>query len=82
MPKVPHSALSPEALGGLIEEFVSREGTDYGGPVATLEEKVAQVQRQLERGEAIVFFDPTTETCNIVPVREGKVPTPEPKDEA
>ena len=27
---VPHTELSPEALQGVIEAFVLREGTDYG----------------------------------------------------
>jgi len=28
--KVPYNQLSPEALQGVIEEFVTRDGTDYG----------------------------------------------------
>jgi uncharacterized protein YheU (UPF0270 family) len=65
--EVPMSALSPAALRGLVEEFVSRDGTDYGRIERTLEEKVGDVMRQLQRGEARILFDPDARTTQIVP---------------
>jgi hypothetical protein len=62
---IPHSELSADALRGVIESFVLREGTDYGEKDFSLEQKVAHVMRQLERGEARVMFDPNTETVDI-----------------
>ena len=67
--EVPLDALSHAALAAVIESFVNREGTDYGARERSLEEKVADVRRQLERGEAQIVFDPNTESINIVPVR-------------
>ncbi len=67
---VPMDSLSDAALRALIESFVNREGTDYGLEERSLEEKVADVRRQLERGEACIVFDPKTESVNIVPERE------------
>jgi len=67
--EVPLSALSEMALVALVEAFVGREGTDYGRHERSLEEKVADVRRQLERGEARIVFDPETESVNVVPVR-------------
>jgi len=64
---VPPEALSAEALLGLIEAFITREGTDYGEVEWSLADKVQQVRRLLERGEALIVFDPLTETCTIVP---------------
>lgn len=58
--------LSPEALRGLVEEFVSRDGTDYGAVERSLEEKVRDVLGQLERGESRIVFDSETETANVV----------------
>jgi len=58
--------LSPQALRGLLEEFVTRDGTDYGAIERGLEEKIAQVMAQLRAGEARIVFDPATETANIV----------------
>jgi uncharacterized protein YheU (UPF0270 family) len=65
---VPHTALSPEALRGVVESFVLREGTDYGQRDVAFETKVAQVIRQLERGEARIMFDPVTQSVQIVTV--------------
>jgi uncharacterized protein len=65
---IPHTELSPEALAGVVESFVLREGTDYGEREYSLEEKVAHVLRQLERGEARIHFDAHTETIDIVRV--------------
>ena len=66
---MPLESLSDAALRALIESFVGREGTDYGLEERSLEQKVADVRRQLERGEARIVFDPKTESVNIVPER-------------
>ena len=63
---VPHTELTPEALVGVIESFVLREGTDYGERAVPHETKVLQVRRQLERREAEILFDPQTESIHIV----------------
>jgi uncharacterized protein YheU (UPF0270 family) len=64
--EVPHTALSVDALRGVLENFVLREGTEYGEHDFTLEQKVAQVLAQLERGDARVMFDPETQSVTIV----------------
>ena len=71
---VPHSELSVEALRGVIEAFVLREGTEYGAHDVPLDSKVAQVLCQLERGEARILFDPVTESIDVVlvPQRERR----------
>jgi uncharacterized protein YheU (UPF0270 family) len=62
--------LSPEALRGLVEEFVTRDGTDYGAVERSVEEKIADVIAQLSSGEARLVFDPETETANIAVTRD------------
>jgi uncharacterized protein len=69
---VPHSELSPDALTGVIESFVLREGTDYGERDVSFDTKVAQVRRQLERREAEIVFDPNTESIGIVVRQPGR----------
>jgi uncharacterized protein YheU (UPF0270 family) len=64
---VPHRELSSEALRGVVESFVLREGTDYGERESSFESKIADVMLQLERGEAEIVFDPVTESIGIVP---------------
>ena len=63
---VPHRELSAEALRSVLESFVLREGTDYGEREVSLEQKVAEVLRQLDRGEAQMLFDPVLESVAIV----------------
>jgi uncharacterized protein YheU (UPF0270 family) len=63
---VPYTELEAETLTRLVESFVLREGTDYGAKEFSLEQKVAHVLRQLERGEARIMFDPNSETVDIV----------------
>jgi len=62
---IPYQELSPEALRGVIEEFVTREGTDYGEAEISLETKIKQVMNQLHTGKAVIVFDQKTETCNM-----------------
>ena len=61
--------LQPDTLRAVVESFVLREGTDYGVHETSLEDKVAQVLRQLRRGEAHITFDPATKSVNIVETR-------------
>jgi uncharacterized protein YheU (UPF0270 family) len=68
---VPHGELAPELLQAVIESFVLREGTDYGEREFSLEQKVAGVVRQLQRGEAQILFDPESESVAIVVVPRG-----------
>jgi uncharacterized protein YheU (UPF0270 family) len=64
--RIPYDELSPDALRGVVESFVLREGTDYGAREFSLEEKVSQVMDQLRRGEAHVVFDPQAQSVSIV----------------
>jgi uncharacterized protein YheU (UPF0270 family) len=63
---IPHRELSAEALRGVLESFVLREGTEYGEREVSLDQKVAQVLHQLERGEAQVIFDAALESIDII----------------
>lgn len=73
--KIPHAQLSPQSLQALIEEFVTRSGTDYGEAEIPLTEKVQRVIRQLDRGDIVIVFDAATESCNIL--RASEVPAEE-----
>ena len=64
--EVPYQQLSQEALVGLIEEFINREGTDYGEYEYSLEDKVAQLKSALSSGQAVIVFDPVIESCTLL----------------
>jgi uncharacterized protein len=63
--EIPPDALSPQALIGLVEEFITREGTDYGERVHTLDEKRNSVMRLIEKGEVAILFDPPSQTTTL-----------------
>ncbi len=66
---VPYHELSPEALRGVLESFVLREGTEYGEHEISLEQKVADVMRQLERCEAQIIYNAAHQSIDIVVVK-------------
>ncbi|MEX1197281.1 MAG: YheU family protein [Pseudohongiellaceae bacterium] len=66
--QIPWQSLSEDALDGVLEEYATREGTEYGWREYSLEEKVGHLRRQLERGEALIDYDPDTGTIHLVPV--------------
>ncbi len=66
MIKVPYEDLEPHTLRALVEEFITREGTEYGYEEVALETKVRQVMSQLQNETAFITFDPETETATVV----------------
>ena len=64
---IPHDSLEPDTLSAMLEEFVTRDGTDYGENEADLSLRVVQVRNQLETGKAMIVFDTDEETFGIVP---------------
>lgn len=65
--EVPYRSLSHDALSGLIDEFITREGTDYGEREHSLEEKRASVMQQLERAQIAIVYDFESESTTLVP---------------
>lgn len=64
--RVPYERLSFDALESIIEDFVSREGTDYGMEEYSFEDKKAQVMIQIRTGKVVILFDPFAEACHLV----------------
>jgi hypothetical protein len=63
---IPFDKLSPEALQTLIEEFVTRDGTDTGYEKKSFENDVVMVKKQLKRVDAVIVYDQNSQTSNIV----------------
>lgn len=64
--KIPYDKLQPETLRAVIEDFVTREGTDYGFEETSLEQKVQQVMEQLKQGKAAISYNQKLKNCSIV----------------
>ena len=69
--RVPPGQLSPDALAGLLEEFVSRDGTDYGERELSLEEKRDNLHRALQRGDIAILYDLDSEQWDFVDVESA-----------
>ncbi len=81
---IPSHQLSSEALDGLIESFITREGTDYGIEEVSLTVKVQQVRRQLNNNEVLIVYDSATESVNIMTqnqYREWQIAAAKPDDD-
>ncbi|USD22923.1 YheU family protein [Microbulbifer sp. VAAC004] len=63
---IPFAQLDPNTLQNLLEEYATREGTEYGEREVELPEKVASLRRQLQSGDVVIWFDPGEETVNLV----------------
>lgn len=64
--EVPWDALASDTLNALVEEFVTRDGTDYGEQEVALERKVLQVINGIKRKEYVIVFDAEQESVQIV----------------
>ena len=63
---VPPEQLSDEALSGVLQEYISREGTDYGLREITFEAQLEQAKSAMLDGECILIFDRQTECCQLL----------------
>lgn len=63
--QIPHSELKPETLRAVIEDYITREGTDYGDYNFDMEHMVAQIMRQLEEGSAVITYNEDEGSCYL-----------------
>ncbi|MBA2882817.1 hypothetical protein HNR65_003172 [Desulfosalsimonas propionicica] len=71
---IPYDQLSPETLYGVVEEFVTREGTDYGEQEVSLGVKISHIIKQLKSKEAVIVFDQESQSCNILKSDDPSLP--------
>lgn len=64
--QVPIERIPPATLDALLEEFASRDGTDYGEQETSLRERVAQLRRQLLIGDVRLLFNTLDEEWDLL----------------
>ena len=64
--EIPFQELNPGTLKKLIEEFIMRDGTDYGEVEMDLDQKISLVVNQLKNGDAALMWDTNLQSSNIV----------------
>jgi|TARA_B110000091_G_scaffold146943_1_gene156573 hypothetical protein len=77
---IPIEELSNETLTAILEEFVLREGTEYGAEDVSLNNKIAQIKEQLTQGSVVLVYSELHETVNILP-KEQFLENPDEKSE-
>lgn len=64
--QIPLDMLKPDILDALVEEFILREGTDYGQHEIELSEKKSRLHKQLQTGKVVILFSSLTENTTLM----------------
>jgi len=67
---IPVTELPKDTLQRIAEDFITRDGTDYGDTELSLEQKTENLLRQIHRGDVLLCFDEATESVNLIPKEE------------
>ncbi|MCB1856124.1 MAG: YheU family protein [Halieaceae bacterium] len=68
---IPVERLQESVLQALLEEFATRDGTDYGQREVSLEHKVDELRAQLGRGDLQLVYDTESETWDLLPAERA-----------
>jgi len=63
---IPYQEIKQATLVALIEEFIDREGTDYGESEVSRSNMITQIHQQLSSGKVVICYDPDTQSCNLI----------------
>ena len=70
--EVPYRMLPGETLDALLEAFVTRQGYDTTDTGEGMRGWVAELKRQLERGELLIAHDLRTETTEVMTLAQWR----------
>ncbi len=62
---IPHQMLEADTLTPLLEDFVTRDGTDNGDDTP-LDIRVERARHALKKGQAVIAFDPDSQQCQLM----------------
>lgn len=71
--EVPPQRLQADVLQALLEEYASRDGTDYGERELTLEQKVGDLRGQLQRGDLLILYNLDIEQWDLLPRDQARL---------
>ena len=67
---IPYEHISATAIEGILEEFITREGTNNGFYEYTVKEQLAKAKLLLEEGKVSIVFVAVLERCHIIDERQ------------
>jgi uncharacterized protein YheU (UPF0270 family) len=65
--EVPCERLAAPTLDALLEEYASRDGTDYGLVERSLQDKVATLRSRLQDKSLVLLYDSASEQWDLLP---------------
>ena len=69
---VPIEQLNSDILRNIAEDFITRDGTDYGEVELTLDEKVECLLVQVKQGDVLISFDEEAESITLIEANEAR----------
>lgn len=67
---IPWQQVPAATLDNLLQEYASRDGTDYGNVETTLADKVEQLKQQLIKGKVVIVYSELHESVNLMLAEE------------
>ena len=68
--KIPYQQLDQTTLNNLIEQYILREGTDYGEVEFSLQEKTEQIIQQIKSEDIYIMYSELNESVTLVSKQE------------
>ncbi|MFT7558705.1 MAG: hypothetical protein ACI93R_000604 [Flavobacteriales bacterium] len=62
---IPPQSITAEILDNILEEFITREGTDYGHEELGLEQKMNILRPQVLAGKVLIVFDDVLQSVDL-----------------
>lgn len=69
---IPYQQLDQMTLNNLIEQYVLREGTDYGEVELSLQQKTQQILLQIKNNKIHILYSELEESVTLVSDQEFK----------
>lgn len=68
--RIPYQQLDEITLNNLIEQYILREGTDYGEVEFSLSEKTQQILQQIKNENIYIMYSELNESVTLVSKQE------------
>lgn len=63
---IPYDSIAEDTLTNILDDIVSRDGTDYGDYDLSLDQKRQQAMAMLKQKQAFLVFDTESETIKMI----------------
>lgn len=67
---IPYQQLDAMTLNNLIEQYILREGTDYGEVEFSLQQKTQQILAQIKNEEIFIMYSELNESVTLISKQE------------